>query len=121
MAQFKTAQPHPEAPDLMEVQPAEVWQNRLQLTLVDVRRPDEYVGELGHVEGAHLIVLDDLEAQWNHIPTGKPIVFICRSGGRSARATLFAMEQGLKPVYNMKGGMLAWNEQGLTVVRTPPA
>ena len=46
----------------------------------------------------------------NEIPKDKTVVFVCRSGGRSARATAHALEHGYTNVYNLKGGMILWNE-----------
>lgn len=88
------------------------------LILVDVRRPDEYVGELGHIEGAVLKTLGpDLESFLATANKEAEILFICRSGARSANATLMAKELGFKSVYNMEGGMICWNSIGLKVVR----
>lgn len=79
--------------------------------LIDVRRPDEYTGELGHIEGAELVTLEtDLE---NTLPRWEPedtYVFVCRSGKRSTDATLFALQKGFKNVFNLEGGMIGWNE-----------
>jgi rhodanese-related sulfurtransferase len=60
--------------------------------------------------GARLIVLNNLPGEIDSLPKDEPIVFICRSGARSARATAFVQEHGFMDVYNMKGGMLRWNE-----------
>jgi rhodanese-related sulfurtransferase len=88
------------------------------LVLVDVRRPDEYVGELGHIEGAVLKTLGpELETFLATANKEADTVFICRSGARSANATLMAKELGFKSVYNMEGGMMYWNSVGLKVVR----
>ena len=99
---------------IWEVSPKEVWQQKKHVRLIDVRRPDEFTGELGHVEGAELVTLETefvaaLE-KWNK---NESIVFICRSGGRSAKATLYAQSKGFQDVYNMQGGMILWNEMGL--------
>ncbi len=53
------------------------------------------------------------------IPKDKTVVFICRSGGRSGNATAMAKDQGFANVYNMKGGMLLWNEMGLETEGKP--
>jgi len=81
-----------------------------QVCLIDVRQPDEFIGDLGHIPGAKLIVLDTLPEHMNEIPKDQTVVFVCRSGGRSARAAALAVEQGYKNVYNLKGGMILWNE-----------
>ena len=90
------------------------------LRLIDVRRPDEYSGELGHIEGATLITLGpDLQAYLEKGATenfkNETIVFICRSGGRSGQATMFSQQLGYTQVYNMQGGMLRWNDLKLPI------
>lgn len=85
-----------------------------RFVLIDVRRPDEFTGELGHIEGSELVTLGpDLEQKLNLIDKDEPYVFICRSGGRSGQATAYAQTLGFKNVYNMMGGMLEWNRLGL--------
>jgi len=111
--EFTSQSGNPNFPTVKDVDPKEVLKLANQVKLVDVRRSDEYTGELGHAAGAELITLDTLPAKISTLPKDKPIVFICRSGGRSAQATAFALESGFKEVYNMRGGMLLWNEYGL--------
>lgn len=84
------------------------------LVIIDVRRPDEFIGELGHIKGA---ILMTLEAEFVSAIAAqdklRPIVFICRSGARSSRAALYAKGLGFNDVYNMAGGMIEWNEKRL--------
>ena len=97
--------------------PKEV-QNLKDVTLIDVRMPDEYVGKLGHIEGACLITLGpDLEIFLGSANKLLPIIFICRSGARSGRATAIAMDLGFINVFNMEGGMQSWNSQDLPVTK----
>lgn len=118
---FQTAQENPDNPDVLDVSPEEVLEKKDQLVLIDVRRPDEYVGELGHIPGAKLLTLDHLPQKINSLPKNETIVFVCRSGGRSGRATAFAKENGFSNVYNMKGGMILWNQLGFEVEDRNPA
>ncbi len=84
--------------------------------LIDVRRRDEYHGELGHIQSAKLYTLgDSLEEFLMKASKETPVLFICRSGARSAQATLLAKELGFKEVYNMEGGMILWNQLNLPV------
>lgn len=115
--QFRTKQSNPENPGVEDIDPKELWERRNDVKIVDVRRPDEYEGELGHIAGSELMVLDTLPQRLGELPTDRTIVFICRSGARSGRAAAFAKENGLTDVYNMKGGMLLWNELGLETER----
>ena len=115
MIEFKSKQPNPEHPNVLDIEPRELWTNRDKVKMVDVRRPDEWEGELGHIAGAELIVLDTLPGRLGELSPDDTIVFVCRSGARSGRAAAFALENGFERVYNMKGGMLAWNGEGLAV------
>lgn len=94
---------------VVDVTPQEVLENAAQLKLVDVREPDEYTGELGHAPQAELMVLSTVPEKLETLPQDKPIVFICKAGGRSAQAAAYARQQGFTNVYNMTGGMLLWN------------
>jgi sulfur dioxygenase len=86
------------------------WKSK-PVRLIDVRRPDEYVGEFGHIEGAELVTLGpDLQAMIDAGNPNEAIVFICRSGGRSGQATGYAESKGYKNVFNMRGGMIRWSE-----------
>ena len=116
-AEFRDPRPNPDHPGVQDVEPKEVWEQRENALLVDVRRPDEYDGELGHIAGARLMVLDTLPERLEELPKDRTIVFVCRSGGRSGRAAAFAKQSGYSDVYNMKGGMLRWNELKLEVER----
>lgn len=103
---------NPDFEGVLDVTPDDVAKSS-GAKIVDVREPAEYVGELGHIAGAELIVLQTLPDHLDRLPKDKPVVFICRSGVRSARAAAFAQANGFTQVYNMKGGMLLWNSMGL--------
>jgi hydroxyacylglutathione hydrolase len=110
--EFTSQTENPQFPEVLDLDPQEVQEKQEQLTLIDVRRPDEYIGELGHIPGAQLLTLDQLPMKIDSLPQDKPIVFICRSGARSAQAASFALENGFETVFNMRGGMILWNEYG---------
>jgi len=110
---FNNVTDNPHFLEVKDVTPEEVWENREKINIIDVRSEDEFTGELGHIPGAKLIVLDRLDTCIKDLPQDKPIVFICRSGMRSAKATKMAIDAGLNDTYNMKGDMLAWNENDL--------
>lgn len=101
-----------------ELSVAEVKERLADVKLVDVRRPDEFVGELGHIQHAVLATLEtDLETFLANLPKDKPYIFVCRSGGRSGVATELAIKHGFLKVFNMVGGMIAWNQAGYDVER----
>lgn len=76
--------------------------------LLDVREPDEWTA--GHAPAAVHIPLGDLSARQGEIPEladGERLYVVCRSGGRSARATEALGQAGYQAV-NVAGGMTAW-------------
>lgn len=79
--------------------------------LIDVRRTDEFNNELGHIPSAVLATLGpDLDKKLSMENRKREIVFVCRSGKRSADATQMAMDKGFERVYNLQGGMIRWIE-----------
>lgn len=89
-----------------------------KIKIIDVRRSDEFNGELGHIEGAELVTLEtELENYLKKIDHNESLIFVCRSGGRSEKATQLALSLGFKNIANMIGGMMKWNEFNLPVVR----
>jgi glyoxylase-like metal-dependent hydrolase (beta-lactamase superfamily II)/rhodanese-related sulfurtransferase len=87
------------------------------VSLVDVREPDEYRGELGHISGTELVPLGTLLAAARSWDKQRPIVIICRSGGRSGKASLQLSAAGFERVASLRGGMLQWSAQKLPVER----
>ncbi len=110
---FKSATPHPQNSSVLNISCEElktIKQND-NIALIDVRQPEEYIGELGHILNAELIPLDQLESlKAKHSDKNKSFIFICRSGGRSAQATAWAVSQGYESSFNLEGGMIKWNE-----------
>lgn len=117
MSQFKDFHINPDgAPEITAETLMSVLPDH-EIQLVDVRRPDEFTGELGHIEGSQLITLEtELESRMTELDSQKTTVFICRSGQRSTAATHLAQERGFEHVYNLQGGMLKWNALGFPKV-----
>jgi rhodanese-related sulfurtransferase len=87
-----------------------------EIAIVDVREPHEFTGELGHIPGATLVPLATVDSAMKAWDREKDVVVVCRSGGRSARASRLLVELGFKRVMNLRGGMLAYNAALLPVV-----
>jgi len=103
-------------PVVMEITPEEAYRiisEGKDHFLLDVRTEAEY--NQGHIEGANLIPVDELEARLNEIPRGKQIIVYCKSGGRSRTAAIILIENGFDMVYDM-GGITDWQEKGYPVV-----
>jgi sulfur dioxygenase len=87
--------------------------------LIDVREPSEYRGELGHVAGSVLIPLRELAARVAELEPhrGRRVVAVCRSGVRSTTAAAILYGLGFERVYNLKDGMVDWNDRKLPIER----
>ena len=86
MMNFETRENNLHYQGVVDIDPEELVKKKDQVFLVDVRQPDEFHGELGHIPGARLITLDTLSDHMDELPKNQTVVFVCRSGGRSARA-----------------------------------
>lgn len=81
--------------------------------LVDVRTSQEW--NAGHAPAARHIPLDNLDRRTGNLSDGTPVVTICKSGMRSARAARMLATQG-HTVASVRGGMFAWQQSGGKVV-----
>jgi len=79
--------------------------NENNLNILDVREVDEVAA--GKIPGAVNIPLGLLEYRMNELDKSKEYIMVCRSGGRSGRASQFLESHGYS-VINMAGGMLDW-------------
>jgi rhodanese-related sulfurtransferase len=82
-----------------------------EVAIIDVRTDREFNAELGHIPGAQLKPLQDIENWVSEIDSlkDKEIILVCRSGNRSTVAGDYLYQKGFKNVINVKGGMRAWN------------
>ncbi|HET6746902.1 MAG TPA: pyridoxal-phosphate dependent enzyme [Candidatus Saccharimonadales bacterium] len=86
--------------------------------LIDVREPNEFADH--HLPGSINIPLSELPS-WiktrnDHDPSR--VIFICRSGNRSAKATYLAKQMDIN-AYNMKGGTVEWSAQNYPRIKDP--
>ena len=87
--------------------------------LLDVREPNEFQDV--RAPGAALVPTSQFMARMAELPTDRPILVICHSGGRSAAVTGYLARTGRTDVANVAGGMLAWERAGLPVLRGRPS
>jgi uncharacterized membrane protein YdjX (TVP38/TMEM64 family)/rhodanese-related sulfurtransferase len=85
--------------------------------VLDVRSPEEFVGPLGHLAEAINLPVGDLPGRLNEVNALKdrPVVVICRTDKRSGRAAAILSDEGFRNVHVLRGGMEAWNRNGLPV------
>jgi rhodanese-related sulfurtransferase len=85
--------------------------------LLDVREDEEWAA--GHIAEAVHVPMNRVPARVAYdpasLPTDRPIVVVCRMGGRSAAVTAWLAAQGYD-ARNLDGGMLAWARAGRPMV-----
>ena len=82
--------------------------------ILDVRSKEEF--DSGHIEGAYLLPVSELENRLAELPQDKPIIVYCRSGSRSTSAANILLEKGFKEIFNMTGGITEWQSKGFPVI-----
>ncbi|MEQ9640578.1 MAG: VTT domain-containing protein [Alphaproteobacteria bacterium] len=90
-----------------------------ELTVIDVRGPDEFDGPLGHIAGAVNLPLGELPGRLSEINAAKDdtVILVCRTDKRSAAAASLLREAGYRDVMVLRGGMERWNQQGFAIER----
>lgn len=85
--------------------------------VLDVRTDQEF--NSGHIEGATQIDFfsPDFQQKIKALDTNKPVYVYCRSGNRSGQAAKMMKQLGFKEVYNLQGGVGAWQRNGNTLVK----
>jgi len=88
--------------------------------LLDVRTASDFVGEQGHINDAVLIPLEALKSGIGPIEhfQQKPVVIICRTDKRSAKAAQWLDKKGFSNVRVVRQGMTDWINQGYDIVTT---
>jgi rhodanese-related sulfurtransferase len=95
------------------VQEAKEMIDNGDVQVIDSREGWEH--EEGHVPGSLNIPHMATLPRARDLATDKPILFICKSGARSAVAAEFAATMGLTDLYNVEGGIIAWANAGYEV------
>lgn len=92
--------------------------NREGALLLDVRE-DKELAETGRIPHARHIPLSRLNERLAELKAGKdkPVVAYCRSGSRSNKAATQLRKAGYEQVYNLAGGILAWENANLPLSR----
>ena len=84
-----------------------------KVLILDVSKPEEFA--TGHVPKAMNIPIAELPEKLGRIERYKtePIVIVCPTGSRAAKATTVLKKAGFKDVSSMEGGMKEWKSQNM--------
>lgn len=84
--------------------------------LLDVRQREEFTSPPGHLPGALNVPLGDLAGRTAELAAlRRPIVVVCKTDRRSARAAAELVAAGLPGVAVLRGGTDGWHQQGLAL------
>ena len=89
-----------------------------KVQILDVRTEEEWND--GHLEGATRVEIGSENFARKVVESfdkSKPILVYCRSGRRSARASDQLDDMGFNTIYDLEGGIKAWNRDGQKVVK----
>jgi len=91
--------------------------NNPDFVILDVRTPGEYTK--GHIENSLNmdVTSQSFAEEAGKLDKGKTYLVHCRSGGRSAKAAALMQMLGLTDIYDIEGGILAWEKKGLPVTK----
>lgn len=91
--------------------------NREDAIVIDVREQNEYAQ--GHIPNAKHIPAGAIEQRAKELEAHKsqPVILCCASGARSASAAATLRKLGFEQIYNLQGGLAAWQQAGQPVSR----
>ncbi len=92
-------------------------QNRKSAIVVDIRNQDEF--ENGHIEQALNLPLDSIETNLKKLNKyrGKPLILVCQSGTRTAKAVGILKKNAFEDLYVLDGGLTSWSKENLPLSR----
>ena len=91
--------------------------NREDAIVVDVREPTEYAA--GHVPHSRHIPTGQVDKRIGELEKykDKPVIVVCQSGNRSSSACAALRKSGFEKVYNLSGGIAAWEQAGMPITK----
>jgi rhodanese-related sulfurtransferase len=84
-------------------------------TILDVRPNTEFAA--GHVANSKNIPLEDIDKRVGEVSKDKPVIVVCAVGQKAGKAAAQLRASGLTEVFVLDGGLSAWREAGLPVVK----
>jgi rhodanese-related sulfurtransferase len=104
---------------LSQISPDEA-QNLLatkEVSVLDIRTPEEFAA--GHLDGARNLDFynSNFQSEIAKLDKAKTYLIYCRSGNRSGQAVSLFKNAGFKELYDLRGGISAWQSANLQVVQ----
>jgi hypothetical protein len=103
--------------ELISVHTAIQWVNKRNAQIVDVRSVEEH--KTGHIANSKHLPLADLDGGISklRLDARKPVILVCLSGSRATTAARKFKKAGFDEIACMEGGISAWNQAGLPLIK----
>jgi len=92
---------------------AQLKEKNNAVRVIDIRQPAEL--NSGIIPGAEALPMHTIPLRLSELKREETLIMVCRSGARSAQACMFLQQQGYDNVFNLRGGMMAWANNGLEI------
>lgn len=92
---------------------AQLKEKNNAVRVIDIRQPAEL--NSGIIPGAEALPMHTIPLRISELKQEETLIMVCRSGARSAQACMFLQQQGYDNVFNLRGGMMAWANNGLEI------
>lgn len=112
-AEVKPKPLEPAVESILAHEAARLFEEEPGLLVVDVRSVEER--EAAYITGSLSIPLEELISGTQPPPKNRPLLLVGAMGGRSYAATLHLQQVGYIRLFNLRGGMIAWQKAGLPV------
>lgn len=91
--------------------------NREDALVLDVREQNEF--SAGHIPNARFIPVGQVQKRLGELDKfkDKTVIVACHSGNRSATACSILRKSGFEKVFNLTGGIVAWEQANLPVTK----
>ena len=106
--------------DITPLEAKELIDNNKNLTVIDVREESEYCSTTEHIPGArnYPLISGVLEEHYQELPLDGEFLVVCQSGHRSNTAAEFLDANSFQHIYDMQGGMSAWEWETVGCIDT---
>lgn len=101
--------------DLTVEEAKSLIESNSSIVIVDVRTREEY--DSGHIEGAVLIPVSELEDRLNELSKEDELFIYCRTGNRSTNSVNILKANGYTKIFHLKDGITAWIQAGYPTVK----
>ena len=83
------------------------------IRVIDIRNPAEL--NRGIIPGSEALPMHTIPLRMEELKRDETLIMVCLSGARSAQACNYLMQQGYENVFNLRGGMMAWANNGFEI------